>query len=167
MRSAVVPLVFVLFGAARCMACDCAAPSVQQAFAWADAVFRGTVTNVTRLKPGKRDTRLIVNFAVQRVWKGDVPARFAMYSRRNTNWCEGFVDAWLKPGEELLVYANRQPVEHFYARYLFDRNPQRPPGLPKSFNQEYVYTTGLCSRTQSAVAAEQDLAGLGPGEPPR
>jgi hypothetical protein len=104
-------------------ACDCADVSVSRAKAGADIIFRGTITGFrtdnkrTGLDDwGRRgqNTKGIVVFRVTRVWKGDVAPSFEMPAAEETAMCWGFWPDDLKVGNELLVYAVRDPGTHEY-----------------------------------------------------
>jgi len=47
----------------------------------------------------------MVVFAVDRVWKGDVPRTFEMPALKETFGCVGFWPTYLEIGKNLLVYA--------------------------------------------------------------
>lgn len=58
----VVFLVYLVWGAASALGCDCAPLSLIEAKAAAEVIFRGTITDIRRGK---------VSFRVDRVWKGN------------------------------------------------------------------------------------------------
>ncbi len=104
----VLLVVLLIMGANAAKACSCSLPPVRSAYVWADAVFLGTVKKVDLLDPGKQGSRVIVTFAVERVWKGQqVTKTFEMWSIIETSFCEGFSSDQAVVGKRLLVFSNR------------------------------------------------------------
>ncbi|MGA3204862.1 MAG: hypothetical protein ABSF12_20405 [Bryobacteraceae bacterium] len=83
----------------------------------------------------------IVVFRVSRVWKGDVGPIFEMPALEETSMCVGFWPTHLKVGNDLLVYAVRNPGEN-------------------------AYYTNICTRTALAKDAKEDFDQLGRGGEP-
>jgi hypothetical protein len=124
----------LLFSLQTATCCDCVLPTVKAEFKHSEIVFRGTITEI-------HDSQIV--FAVRRVFKGRIPATFAM-----TNWvmdadcASGFARRLVKTGNELLVYAWR--AEFFKEGLL----------------------TSTCSRTALVQGASEDLRELGRGHAP-
>ena len=123
------------FGTGLTYACECQSPSFRDAQRHADIIFRGRITGFRDTPTGSQAI-----FAVERVWKGDVPRTFEMPAHKETTACIGFWPDWLKVGSDLIVYAFRVV-------------------------QTGYYVTNICSRT-SFAATSKDLAALGPGRGP-
>jgi hypothetical protein len=91
-------------------ACDCITLPAKQAKQGAEVVFRGTITALH----GSGNSRIVV-FKVSRVWKGKVKETFEMPALEADYACLGFLPAYLKIGNELIVYAHRfSPADHDY-----------------------------------------------------
>ena len=120
----------------RAFGCDCVTPSVRQAKKGAEVVFRGTITDI-------RDGKVI--FRVDRVWKGDVGLTFEMIDFPEAAACLGFMDRWLRVGNDLLVFAWR------LHRYPNDNE----------------YFTSICTRTSTWNEASDTLKKLGKWRPPK
>jgi hypothetical protein len=90
-------------------ACDCDYPSVTRARKWADVVFQGRITEIA---DG------VVTFGVARVWKGNIAQVFRMPDLREQAACEGFWPAHLEVGNDLLVYAQKQPPKDPKGQYF-------------------------------------------------
>lgn len=103
-----IALVSLILLVPEALACSCGRQSTEQARRHADVVFAGRVEEVVKIDgAGSYEPRIIVRFAVGRVWKGDVPAGFSMYTYQEFSSCRGFFGELAQPGEELLVYASR------------------------------------------------------------
>ena len=126
----------LMFGSGLTYACECNSPSFQDAQRHANLIFRGKITSFRVTGTGPQAV-----FAVERVWKGDVPRTFEMPAHEETIGCIGFWPDWLKVGNDLIVYAFRVV-------------------------QTGYYVTNICSRTDFA-ATSKDLADLGRGRPPK
>jgi hypothetical protein len=124
----------LLFSARLGMCGECVLQPIKAEVKHSEVVFRGTITEVN-------DSQIV--FAVQRVFKGRLPAAFAM-ANFATDCCgaPGFAQHLVKTGNELLVYAWKQ--EFFHEGLL----------------------TSTCSRTALIQNAAEDLRELGPGHPP-
>jgi hypothetical protein len=127
--------------------CDCRAQDVDVAAERAEVVFRGSIiefrpsSKQSELAGIAKDTKAIAVFCVTRVWKGEVGQTFEMPALEETLACWGFWPSFLKLGSDLIVYARRF--------------------------QGGEYVTSICSRTQLAKDAKNDLKELGPGEVPK
>ena len=128
-------LVGLAWTAATALGCECVPVSLDEANAMAEVVFRGTVTNI---HGGS------VSFRVDRVWKGNVGRTFHMPDFPESSACIGFLEKWLRVGNDLLVFAARL---------------HRFPG-------DNDYFTNICTRTGLASEASDALAKLGRGRPP-
>ena len=126
--------ILVLLSARQALCCECVLPSVSAEVKRSEVVFRGVVTEIT-------DSQ--ITFAVQRVFKGRLPASFKMPKLILTADCSpGFRPTLVKVGNMLLVYAWR--ADFF------------PEGL----------LTSTCSRTTLASKATEDFKKLGYGRSP-
>jgi hypothetical protein len=139
MKAALV--LFLAIGPRVAIATECVCPSsVEEATKYADAIFRGTITDIREK---------IVYFQVVRAWKGNVSKVFTMPESRESesemNPCVGFLPDHLRVGNDLLVYANRF------------RSTTSNPG---------AYFINSCSRTNFAKDAGFDFLQLGPGNLP-
>jgi hypothetical protein len=92
----------LLFVAAHnLLACTIAVVSVARARKHAEVVFGGTIVKITGAE---------IVFKVHRVWKGRVPAEFAMAKVTAYDSCfPGFQREYIQVGAELLVYGRRMP----------------------------------------------------------
>ncbi|WP_434423493.1 hypothetical protein [Nannocystis pusilla] len=115
-------------------ACSCMPPPAPTAARdQAEAVFEGRVENV-QTSDGTGMVRYVL--AVQRVFKGDLPASTSIVTRSSSAACgRSFV-----LGENYLVYAHR--------------------------TAEGDLGDTMCSRTRQMGTADEDLAALGAGTPP-
>jgi hypothetical protein len=127
--------VWLAWSVPQAFGCDCIAPSVHQAKKGAEVIFRGTITDI-------HDGKVI--FRVNRVWKGDVEQTFEMVDFPESG-CLGFLNRWLRVGNDLLVFAWR------LRRYLNDNE----------------YFTSICTKTSTWSEASDTLKKLGKGRPPR
>jgi hypothetical protein len=139
-----VLILFTLLESAG-LACTCLPSSVQDGLRQADVVFRGTIKSVSFLEPNDPGSRVVVEFEVSRVWKGNLKSRFKMHSVVETSFCEGFYRNWLVKGKELVVYAFRG------SPWLSGRG----------------YTTNICTRTGPVADRKEDLEQLGEGRLPK
>jgi hypothetical protein len=123
-----------ILGAGIAFSCECRDLTVQDARNLADIVFRGWITGFRNIGNGTRSAV----FAVDRVWKGDVPKILEMPEIKGGADCQGF-PVTLEVGKALLVYAFR--------------------------NGARGYRTTICSRTAIA-ARSKDFSELGTGHEP-
>ena len=133
-----------LVGAAY--ACSCIPVTASELMRHADVVFLGTIIDlhdVHTAVPGVlRTNKRVVVFRVSRVWKGDLGQVIELPAiEQSGSMCIGFPTGLLSVGNELLVYANREPVTH-------------------------DYVTSICSHTALAKQT-RDLQELGQGKLPR
>jgi hypothetical protein len=128
-----------------CFACSCAVPKPPlEAAADAAAVFRGEVTRVERLPRSTGGDYQRVTLRVNRVWKGNVAAEAVVYTGSNDGDC-GIA---FQQGTEYVIYAWALASDNLW------NAPENSLG------------TGLCDRTAPVSQAADDLAALGPGQPP-
>lgn len=104
-------VVLAVFFLAQCapdaFACSCADPSVREKFRAADAVFLGSVVEMSPFEPNK-DFPLgmyLVRFEVERRWKGDVGREVTAVADVDIPAMCG--DLKLTVGESFLIYAPR------------------------------------------------------------
>ena len=117
-------------------ACDCLAPTAFAARKSAGIIFRGKIMG---FRDTGRGTPMVV-FAVDRVWKGNVPQTFEMPAVKETTGCFGFWPTFLEIGKNLLVYAYQ-------------------------INGKGDYFTTICSRT-ALIEDTRDVFSLGFGHAP-
>jgi hypothetical protein len=139
MKSGLIGVVIGLLATSSlAFGCDCAEVSVKQAKDAAEIIFRGQITAFRDTGKGYR----IIVFAVDRVWKGNVPRTFEMSEWIETAQCIGFWPTFVGVGKYLLVYAFR----------LDGRSSD--------------YVTSICTRT-ALVETTKDFAVLGAGHAPK
>jgi hypothetical protein len=134
-------------------ACDCTGPRGRDAIREGSPAFRGVVTEIKDLGPFPDRTeptehRIVVTFAVSKVWNGEVGTSFQLHTANNLFSCAGY---YFKRGEEYLVVADPNKAtdsEKFY-------------GVKKSF------TTNSCGSTLEIKNAKDELAALGGGRTPK
>jgi hypothetical protein len=160
---------------ASVLACTCSEESVPDALEYADAVFAGTVKAVRMVDEAKGwEPRVIVDFEVARVWKGQVGQSFTLHTNLEHSSCRGMAAGLAKPGKVLLVYANSgtgaewkgKPQGGARNAGSFTQRGDRPRvadgGLLNSVGDEdRVYTTNICTRTQQVLYAVEDFEQLG------
>ena len=131
-------------------ACDCVGPRGKQAIGRASAAFRGTVTNIEYLdaKIGSIEPRIVVTFAVSRVWSGAVKRNFVLHTTENSWTCAGY---HFVKGKEYLVVADPHDAE----------SAKRFPGVKNS------YGTNPCGATLPIESAKAELVELGKGRKPK
>lgn len=147
-----IVLTVFIYGSAI-YACDCVGPRGKEAIREGSPAFRGIVTDIKDLGPfpGRGENsehRIIVTFAVSRVWNGDVGKTFQLHTIYNQSSCGGY---YFKNGAEYLVvaYPNKdEESEKFY-------------GIKKSF------TTDPCGSTLEIKNAKDELVQLGEGRKPK
>lgn len=127
----------------RALACNCSQPSIDQGLRRADAVFQGTVRNVSFIDPKNPVPQVVVEFDVSQVWKGHVTRQFEIYSKGEEFSCEASFQKIFVVGQELIIYASLSSP-----RFLG------------------IYSTNICSRTSPLVDGKLDLRQLGEGHPP-
>ena len=142
------PAALLFTALSLCWACDCTEPSVEAKRSHAELIFRGTIIELRDASQTANTysvlTRYIkktVVFRVSRVWKGNVGQTFEMPAVEETSACIGFWPAFLKVGQDLLVYAGRFGG----AEYL----------------------TSICGNHKPAMSAGEDFRALGPGKEPQ
>lgn len=125
-----------MIAAQTAFCCEMIVPSVKGAVKRAEIVFRGSIAEI-------RESEIV--FHVDRVWKGHVPAVFAMPGIvwSSTPCMPGFFQGHVRDGAELLVYARRTPYLNIAG-----------------------YVTDAGSRTTLVQDASEDLRKLGRGRPP-
>jgi hypothetical protein len=144
LKAIVFSAVLIALASEDAPACTCVPPTVEEARRHADAIFLGTVKSVTFLEPNSPGSRVIVEFSVDRVWKGPVTKEFQMRSIVETTFCEGFFREDLVVGKQLLVFANRVLS-----------------GL------RYTYSTNICTLTGPPDRYANTVRQLGEAKPPK
>lgn len=126
-----------------CLACSCLPPGspTEERDKYA-AVFRGRVTAVSQEQTARGFRVQRVTFEVDRAWKGPVTSTMTVYTGAGGGDC-GYN---FQQGADYLVYASQSQSDEF---------------LPAN-----AFATGICSRTRPIAQAGDDLAALGPGNPP-
>ena len=136
----------ILHVVAAAEACSCGTPPTpERALREADLVFRGRVTNITPVLQSGSTTEsssdpMVVEFEVNRVWKGAGKARVSLWTARSEESC-GYP---FEVGREYFVYSTQ--------------------GLRKPADNVPTLTTGLCTRTALIEGAEEDVTALGEGK---
>ena len=130
-------------------ACDCTGPRGKAALEASHIAFRGTVTKVQYLDPdtAQKEPRIVVTFAVARVWKGPVKQKIVLHTFYNKYSCGGF---YFKEGKEYLVFAYRND----------ENTAKRFPGIRNTLG------TGICTGTNLIESAQDDLREMGKGRRP-
>jgi hypothetical protein len=134
------------------LACSCMpTPPPKEALGKADAVFSGTVTEISPLSReetinGKKYRLPIkrVTFRIIETWKGTNATTQVVYTGKGSGDC-GYR---FLPGSNYLVYANEITLS-----------------LPKE-SEFKALGTGICSRTCPESEASEDLKVLGKGQKP-
>jgi hypothetical protein len=128
-----------------CFACSCLAPPPPtEAAADAAAVFQGEVVRVEQGRGTTGAEHRRVTLRVSKVWKGTVAADTLVYTANDSAAC-GIA---FQQGTEYIIYARMSDGANF-------------SGTPAN-----SLATGLCDRTRPVAEAADDLAALGPGQPP-
>lgn len=128
-----------------CFACSCLPPKPPlEAAADAAAVFQGRVTKVEQVRGSTGAESKRVTMQVSKVWKGNVTAETLVYTANDSAAC----GISFQQGTEYIVYAS-----------VAD-------GTDVSGTPANSFVTGLCDRTSPIAEASDDLAALGPGQPP-
>jgi hypothetical protein len=145
-----IPVLVLALLAPEALACTCRHQTPEQARQRADVVFAGRVEAVIRIDgKGRYEPRIIVAFAVGRVWKGEVPVSFSMHTYQEFSSCRGFFGELVRPGAEVLVFA--------YEGKGADWKGQRAPvGAPNAGS----YTV-LDSRDRNEVLRQDLLDAVG------
>lgn len=170
-------LIFLVFMGAQvsALACTCSEQSVPDAFEHADVVFAGTVKAVRMVDDAKGwEPRAIVDFDVARIWKGEVGQSFTLHTNLERSSCQGLGSGLAKPGEVLLVYAysgtgaewkgNAQGGARNAGSFTMRGDRRRVANrrlLNSVGDEERVYTTDICTRTQPVLYAVEDFEQLG------
>jgi hypothetical protein len=131
------------------LACDCAVSvPPDEAFAQADAVFRGKVVEVRPSNPGRRwePQYFVVRFKIRTAWKGATTSEFTL----GTGVGGGDCGKHFTQGAEYVVYAYRiqRPADDAALSQPLD------DVLPTEF------TTHICTRTAELKQAGEDLHAL-------
>jgi hypothetical protein len=144
--SALIAAFAVLFALPQtCFACSCLAPPPPaEAAADAAAVFQGEVIKVEQVRGSTGAAHRRVTLRVSTVWKGNVTAETLAYTANDSAACG--ID--FQQGTEYVIYASVANGTEF-------------SGTPAN-----SLVTGLCDRTRPVAEAADDLAALGPGQPP-
>jgi hypothetical protein len=109
--------------------CDDVYISAKQAKHWSEVVFQGTIAGFR----GSDVDRTVV-FRVSRVWKGRVGLTFEMPAiETGGSLCRAFWNGVLVLGNELVVYASRDPF--FEGKYVPIRQKSAPVIFAKDINQ--------------------------------
>lgn len=171
----VLTLLLLLGTQVPALACTCSEQTVPDALADADVVFAGTVAAVRMVDDAKSwEPRVIVDFDVARVWKGEVGKSFALHTNLEHSSCRGIWSSLAKPGEVVLVYANRSTGAEWKgnaqggarnARSFTLRGDRRRVANRRLLrgvgDDDRVYTTDICTRTQHVRYAVDDFEQLG------
>lgn len=141
-------------------ACSCRPLSVESAKSDAAIIFSGTVKSIRYVDPQKDwEPRVVVTFDVAKVWKGDVPKTFAMYSNAESSMCEGFFQEFLVEGKQLLIYGSKNSLENWKKRSRGTNEiPADLAALPDAME---IYSTNICTRSRYLEDAKEDLTILG------
>lgn len=167
-------LAYALIAATPALACTCNSPTVAEARDRSDVVFAGVVEAV-HLVDSLTDwePRLVVDFAVKRVWKGEVGDKFSLHTSLNASSCHGMWREHAKAGEVLLVYGFRQQGSRWKTGSAGASNagsstvrPEHRTTIDKKWlksvdDDAIVYTTHICSRTTEVKMAVEDFDELG------
>ncbi len=142
MKSALCSFVFLtcLASTAReAQACTCALSTLDQQLESADYAFAGTVLEIATVKDTSTSRSFLsATIAVEKVWKGNVPAEFEVWTWMSSASCGyGF-----EIGSKFVLYAFEpyNTINHVY--------------------------THICTRNKRYEQAAKDLSKLGPGFPP-
>jgi hypothetical protein len=128
-----------------CFACSCLAPPPPtEAAADAAAVFQSEVIRVEQVRGTTGAEHRRVTLRVSKVWKGNFTAELLVYTANDSAAC-GIA---FQQGTEYVIYAGVSDGTDF-------------SGTPAN-----SLVTGLCDRTRPVTEAADDLATLGPGQPP-
>ena len=128
-----------------CFACSCLTPPPPtEAAADAAAVFQGAVIRVEQVRGNTGAAHRRVTLRVSKVWKGNVTSETLVYTVNDSAAC----GINFQQGIEYVIYASVANGTDFW-------------GVPAD-----SLVTGLCDRTRPVAEAADDLAALGPGQPP-
>jgi len=151
----ILGICFLSLGMMKAEACDCDKPRLgKTALEEADAVFSGRITEVKFLDDPKKvdkEWRIVVTFAVLRVWKEVAAKEFVLHTIYNRASCDGYA---FEQGKVYLVFARKNGEAdrmHFESIVL----PQKSYGVR------------LCGGTSLLGEAKEYLAELGEGRPPQ
>jgi hypothetical protein len=138
--AALIAFVAVVALPQTCFACSCVQPTPTPTAALANAavVFRGTVTSVEPARSGR------ATFRVSTAWKGQVTSEMVVYGGTPDNSCS----FEFQPGTEYVIYADQGVSGGGW-------------NVPA-----HSFVASVCNRTAPVSQAADDLAALGPGQPP-
>lgn len=143
----------MLFVFSLAQACSCSLPTVDEAYASADAVFTGTVYDLRLVGEAGNDPhgkrRAIVTFLVSASFKGDKARTVVLHTTFGGIGCDGFQ---FQKGKEFLVYAKRASAKEW-----LEQTSKGGGDLPKWSDQ--ILGTSECWRTMnsSTLQAQADL----------
>ncbi len=167
--------IFALLLVNQAWGCTCEPVGVEEAKKSADVVFAGVVENVTFIDSSNEwEPRILIDFDVAMVWKGDIGRKFTMHTNVEFSSCGGFYRDLLKTGANLIVYGFGRKAENWKGNYV-DGAPNATSlsvlGKRKSVDKneyigelkddEIVYTTNICTRTGLVLYAVDDFKELG------
>lgn len=141
------------------LACTCRELTLDEARAWADVVFSGTVLRIEYVETDGDwlfdDPRIVVTFRVSAYWKGEVGQTITLHTVSNRMSCRGYS---FNQGENFIVYAKKGK-----AKQWFDGGGRRPTlkGIGILKPDDDILETNICSRTNRLANAENDLKALG------
>jgi hypothetical protein len=157
------------------LACSCGSRSVAEATGDADVVFAGIVKAVRLVDTDRSwEPRVIVDFSVSRVWKGDVGKEFTLHTNLEASSCSGMWREQAKVGEVLLVYGYKQDTAAWKTggnagasnALSFTVRRERRAGTDRKLlnsvdDTTVTYSTDICTRTSKVVYAVEDFDELG------
>ncbi|WP_152452008.1 hypothetical protein [Microbulbifer sp. THAF38] len=141
----------------------------------ADVVFAGIVDNFTLVDSKEEwEPRILLEFDVARVWKGNISSKFTMHTNVEGSSCGGFFREFLKPGTNLIVYGFGRKAENWNNKQIDgapnaaslsiigDRKTiKNHKSIDELTDDEIVYTTNICARTGLVLYAVNDFKELG------
>lgn len=168
-------LLLLFLVAETASACTCREQSVAEAKESADVVFAGKVKAVRMIDSrASWEPRAIIEFAVKRVWKGDVSERFFLHTNFEFASCSGIWSSAVKEGKTFLIYAFRQDTETWKNSRSggaanassFTTQDSRTTVVNQALLDSVdagstTYTTNICSRTSTVTFAVEDFDELG------
>lgn len=158
---------YAMIAATPALACTCNPLTVAEALDGSDVVFAGVVEAVHPVDSlTDREPRVVVDFAVKRVWKGEVGEKFSLHTNIEASSCSGMWREHARTGEVLLVYGFKQNGERWKTGGTFTVRPEDRTTIDeKRLNSvddaAPAYTTNTCSRTKTVKTAVEDFAELG------
>ncbi|MED5523634.1 MAG: hypothetical protein VX447_02595 [Pseudomonadota bacterium] len=167
--------IFGLLVSYQAWACTCVPLSVDEAKNSADVVFAGIVKNYTLIDSKEEwEPRILLEFNVARVWKGDISGEFTMHTNVEGSSCGGFFREFLKPGTNLIVYGFGREAKNWKNNHIDgapnanslsvigDRKKiKNHKSIDELTDKEIVYTTNICTRTGLVLYAVDDFKELG------